>query len=152
MGSVVHLIVRRNGEGTSAGHRITGIDTKIHQDLFQLRCVRRDGPQIRNDLENDTDGLGKCSPQDSFKVDNQAAGIQRDSPSFDPAGKHQDLFHEICAPFRARFKSSQSGNRTGVLVPVAQELNAHHDRGQHIVEVMGDAAGEAAETLQALRS
>ncbi|MEY9117716.1 hypothetical protein ABIE86_006448 [Bradyrhizobium diazoefficiens] len=41
--------------------------------------------------------------------------------------------------------------RIGRLVRVQQEVVRHHDGGQHVVEVVGDAAGELADRLHLLR-
>ncbi len=40
--------------------------------------------------------------------------------------------------------------RIGRLVRVEQEIGRHHDGGQHVVEVVGDAAGELADQLHLL--
>ncbi len=40
--------------------------------------------------------------------------------------------------------------RIGRLVRVEQEIGRHHDGGQHVVEVVGDAAGELADRLHLL--
>ncbi len=102
--------------------------------------------------EVELDLLADQPAQQHGEVGQRVAEVEHLRPQRLPARERQQLPHQRRGARRVLLDLHDVlERRIGRLVRVQQEVVRHHDGGEHVVEVVRDAAGELADRLHLLR-
>ena len=139
-------------QAPAARHRVARVEDQVHQDLLQLSGVGADGVEPGRQLRHQFDAFADQPAEHLAHPDDQCVEIDRRRMEHLFAAERQQLpgqggralarldhFDHVGAARIVR------GER------VDDEVREAEDRGQQIVEVVGDAAGELADGLHFLR-
>ena len=74
--------------------------------------------------------------------------LYRELPALNTSGEREDLLDQIGSAAGTAFDGVEDFVLLRVLFLELQELNGHHDGGQHVVKIVRDAAGQRADALQ----
>jgi hypothetical protein len=96
--------------------------------------------------------LGKGPLDDRLDLADDLLELDRDARAFDAAREGQHLAYEVGAALRAHRHVRDDLLRALVEAVHPQEVDAHRDRREQVVEVVRDAARERADALDALRA
>ena len=107
-------------------------------------------PQVGRDLDVHRDVLGKGAADEPAEFPDQAREIHRFAIIIQPAREGQHLADQVGAAPRARRHHVQQRAVFLRADPQLEQVDRHHDRGEHVVEVVGDAAGEHADAAEPL--
>ena len=136
----------------AVGHRVAGVDREIDDHLLELRDVDLDRPEIAAMHEVELDLLADQPPQQHGEIGQGVAEIEHLRPQRLAAREREQLPHQRRGAGRVLLDLHDVlERRIGRLVRVQQEVVRHHDGGQHVVEVVRDAAGELADHVHLLR-
>ena len=139
-------------EPAAAGHGVAGVDREIHDHLLELRNVDLHRPQIAAVHHVQRDLFADQPPQQHVEIGQHLAEIEHLRPHRLLAREGQQMPHQARRPVGVLLDLHDVlERRIGRLVGVEQEIGRHHDGGQHVVEIVGDAAGELADQLHLLR-
>src|SRR5258706_28038 len=145
-----HRVFRRDTQSAAVGHGIAGINSKIDHHLMELGRIAHDRPEVLGNLGFKLDGLGKSVVNDPDDFLEQMAGLQKHAFTLDTACESQDLLDHVRPAFSAGFQNSEHALALIVAELLAQNLHGHQNRGEHVIEVVGNAAGERADAFHAL--
>ena len=144
-------VARLDGQHAAVGHGVAGVDDQVHQHLLELRRVEADAAEIARGDDAQLDVLADDAPQQVLHLHDQRVEIDDARLGDLPAREAEEL------PGQRRAALGGVADAAEVLVRrvVAFELGAGHldvaeDGRQQVVEVVGDAAGEAADALHLL--
>ena len=139
-------------EPAAAGHGVAGVDREIHDHLLELRNVDPHRPQIAAMHHLQRDLFADQPAQQHVEIGQHLAEIEHLRPHRLLAREGQQMPHQARRPVGILLDLHDVlERRVGRLVGIEQEIGRHHDGGQHIVEIVGDAAGELADQLHFLR-
>ena len=151
--SVIHKSVHGlDGEPAAARHCIARVDREVEDRVLKLRRIRLDLPQAGGQHGLDFDLLAKRAVEQLAHAGDQLVDDQG-------LGRKRLLARERQKPLRERRRALgavDGGFDEPFNVGLAarqlalQEVKAAHDDGEHVVEVVGDAAGELADRLHLL--
>ena len=132
-------------------HRVAGVDDEIDDHLLELVEVGLDQPQVAAVDDVELDRLADQPAQQHLQFRQHVVELQRLRAQRLPAREGEQLPHQ---PRRAigvllDLHDVLEG-RIGRPVIGEQQVGIADDRGQHIVEVVRDAAGELADRLHLL--
>jgi len=142
-------VAAAQGERAALRHRIAGVDREVEHHLVELRRIDADAAArlLQREVQADAGAQGAAQhPADRGQrlVDPHGAWTQRLA-----AAERQQLPHQRRAAFRAAGDLRQLVARAGV-GDVVEHLGGVEDRGEQVVEVVRDPAGELADRLQFL--
>ena len=136
----------------AVGHRVAGVDREIDDHLLELRDVDLDRPEIAAVHEVELDLFADQPPQQHGEIGQRVAEIEHLRPQGLAARECQQLPHQRGGAGGVLLDLHDVlERRIGRLVRVQEEVVRHHDGGQHVVEVVRDAAGELADHVHLLR-
>ena len=116
---------------------------------MELGRIALDRPEVVVDADRKLDRFGEGVAGDGGDLAHQAAELDWDPLALGAAGEGQELADQIGAAARVRLQDRE--HPLALLRPVAaQQLDRQQDRRQHVVEVVGDAAGQRADALEPL--
>ena len=147
---VEHHVFQVNGQFAALGHGVARVDTEIQQDLVELGRVAGDGPEVVGGMKFKLHRFGKGFVNDLLDFADDVFGLDRDAFAGDAAPEGQHLFDETCAALHVGFQGVQQFLPVGVGDFFLEQLDGDEERRQHVVEVVGDAAGQGAEAFHAL--
>ena len=132
-------------------HRVARVDGEVHQHLLELTRVDAHAPEVGVLHRHQLDVLAQQPAQHTVDVEHEAVEID-DARLDDLApGKRQQLAGEVGGPLRgARDLGDVAARRVGGRHVVLRHLGVPENRGQQVVEVMCDAAGQPADAFHAL--
>ncbi len=143
---------RLHGQLAAIRHRVAGVDREIDDHLFELRDVDLDRPEVAAVHEVELDLLADQAPQQHGQIGQGVAEVEHLRPQRLAARECEQLAHQRRGAGRVLLDLHDVlERRIGRLVRVQQEVVRHHDGGQHVVEVVRDAAGELADHVHLLR-
>ena len=133
------------------GHGVAGVDRQIHQHLLDLAGIRVHDAEVIVEHRGDLDVLAQQAPQHLERVLDDGAQIECHRLDHLAAGKREQLASQSSRPFgRLRDLLDAAAGRVVRLQVQHRQLGVAEDRGQQVVEVVSDAAGEPADALQLL--
>src|SRR5262245_45150617 len=138
-------------EPSAGGHRVAGVDAKVHQDLPDLRRVADDAPQVVRNANLKFDVFRKSAIKNSGDVSDQFGRSERDAFAFGAAGEGQDALDQVFAPLRALAHQRQPTAALIIQAPLVQRAEPHQDRRQRAVEVVRQRAGQRPVAFHPLR-
>ena len=138
-------------ELAAVGHRVARVDGKVHDHLLELIEVGLDRPDVAPVGHLELDRLAEEAREEHRDVGERLVEIDDGGPQRLPPRERQQL-------------ADETGRAIGVLLDVhdvlegrvgrpvrgQEQVGEADDRGQHVVEVVRDAAGELADRLHLL--
>ena len=141
-----------DGEPAAVGHRVARVDGEVDDHLLDLAGVRlhraEPGPECRAELDVLTDQ----APQQLFQVRDEHVQVQHLGRQHLLATEGEQLAREVGGTPRG-FADLFDVFPLGHLGPegLEQQVSATEDRGEEVIEVMRDPAGEAPHGFHLLR-
>ena len=139
-----------DGQGPAFGHGVAGVDGEVEDRVFELvgvahaMCRAGIEPGLDPDLSAD-----RVAEQALHRLDHRVDRDRRHADPLDPRESEQLAGQLGAAP--GRFERGLGDPlEPRVLDPRGDHLQPAHDRGEEIVEIVGDAAGELADRLHLL--
>ena len=132
-------------------HRVARVDDEIDDHLLELVEVGLDQPQVAPEHDVEFDRLADQPAQQHLQVGQHFAELQRLRPQRLAAREGEQLPHQAGGPVGVLLDLHDVlEGRIGRAVVGEQQVGIADDRGQDVVEVVGDAAGELADRLHLL--
>jgi hypothetical protein len=136
----------------AVGQRVPGVGAEIDEHLLDLGRVRQDQQRFlaEHQLERGTGRQGRAQQRRGF------ADQRRERPDREmlrlASAEGKDLLHQAARTGRRLLDLFEVvGRRMRRLEFLARQRDVAEDRGQDVVEVVGDAARQGADGLQLLR-
>jgi len=142
--------VRRDGDVTVIADRVAGIGDQVHEHLQQLGRVAHGGAQFGVPLHGHRDAARHEVAGERDQVIQQHIRIDRDPSAVHAAGEGQHLTDHLRPALGRGLHRAEHLTALLVRLVLCEQLHRHQDRGEHVVEVVGDAAGERPEALEPL--
>ena len=141
-----------HGELAAVRHGVARIHREIHHHLLELRHVGLHRPQVAPVHQLERRPSRRAAARSSMvEVGQRLAEIEHLRPQRLAAREREQLPHQARGPVGVLLDLHDVvERRIGRLVRVEQEVGRHHDGGEHVVEVVRDAAGELADGLHLL--
>ena len=144
-------IARLDGDLADAGDGVAGVDAQVGQDLVDLGGVHLDRPQVRSGQPGQIDVLADEPPQHLEHARHGLVQVEHLRGDGLLAGKGQQLPGEVGGALGglADFLEIVM-ERLGRVHLVQGQLRMAEDHAQHVVEIMGHAAGQPAHRFHLL--
>ncbi len=142
---------RLDAQRAALRHRVAGVDREVHQDLLDLVRIGLDRPQVRAGHRQQLDVLADQAAQHAVQVQRQLAEV--DDPRLDDllAGEGEQTVREVRGALRRLADLPQLRlQRMRGAEPGVDQIRVAEDHRQHVVDVVRDAAGQAADALELL--
>ena len=140
-----------HGELAAVGHGVARIDRQIDDHLLELRQVDLHRPQIAAVHHLQRHLLADQPLEQHAEIVDRLAQVEHLRAQRLLAREGQELPHQRRGAVGVLLDLDDVlERRIGRLVGVEQEVGRHHDGGQHVVEVVRDAAGELADQFHLL--
>ena len=137
---------------SAARHRVARVDGKVDDDLFELPLIDLGETEIAAVDELQLDILADQAAQQVRQLDQHVADIEHARLQRLLAREGQQLPHEIGGAVAVLLDLHDVGEgRVARPEPHQQQVAEPDHRGQQVVEIMRDAAGELADRLHLLR-
>src|SRR5271170_6712849 len=132
-------------------HGIASVYGEIEQDLVKLGRVARDGPEFIGYLARDPDVAGKGFAYYPLEIVDQVPQPDGNPLAVNSTREGKHLAHQVGPTSAADVNSVEdlAAARIGAGFELEQ-LDRHHDGGEYIVQVVGDAARERSDALHPL--
>ncbi len=135
----------------AVGHGVARVDDEIDDHLLELVEVGLDQPQVAAVDDVELDLLADQAAQQHLQFRQHVAELQRLRPQRLPAREGEQLPHQTRRAIGVLLDLHDVlEGRVGRPVVGEQQVGIADDRGQHVVEVVRDAAGELADRLHLL--
>ena len=118
--------------------------------LLDLRGVAEQDAGLLGDARVDLDGAREGFVGDALHLLDEMFGVQQNALALHAARKHEHLPDDVRAAPRTGFQRLETGSHALVLGVVLDKLHGHHDRGEHVVQIVRQAAGEGADAFEPL--
>ena len=144
-------VARAQQDVAAVAHRVARVDDQIDDHLLELVEVGLDQPEIAAVHDVEIDRLADQPAQQHLQFGQHVAELQGLRPQRLPAREGEQLPHQARRAIGVLLDLHDVlEGRIGRPVIGEQQIGIADDRGQHIVEVMRDAAGELADRLHLL--
>ncbi len=144
-------VARAQHDAAALAHRVARVDDEIDHDLLELVEVGLDQPEVAPVRDFELDLLADQPAQHHLQFRQHVGELQHLRAQRLPAREREQLPHQ---PRRAIGVLADLHDvlerRVGRPVVDQQKVGIADDRGQHVVEVVRDAAGELADRLHLL--
>ncbi len=153
IGRVQEDIARLDGQFAALRHGIAGIDRQIHQHLLDLPRVRQDVAQIGSGLRNQVQVFADHPTQHVVEIQDQRVEIEHARLDRLFTCKGEQLVSESRGALGSVEDFVQIAGDLMILrwQRVAGQLGIPADRREQVVEVVGNAPRQPADTLHLLR-
>ena len=149
---VVEIDVRRfDGECPAVRHGVAGVHRKVHEDLGNLARIGVHEPESLAHARHEGDVLADDPPKHPAHIDDRVVEVQGLRPQNLLPAEGQQLGGQ------ERGLLGRTADLGDVVAPaitgwqiVHDQIRVARDRGQHVVEVVSDAAGEQPHRLELL--
>ena len=141
----------RSDDAAALAHRVARIDDEVDDHLLELVEVGLDQPEVAPVRDFELDLLADQPAQHHLQFRQHVGELQHLRPQRLPARERQQLPHQARRPVGVLPDLHDVlERRVGRPVVDEQQVGIADDRGQHVVEVVRDAAGELADRLHLL--
>ena len=145
-------VLRAQGDLAAVGHGVARIDDEIHHNLLELVDVRLHQPQVAPVLQVQIDLLAHKAAQQHLQVGQHVAQLQHLRAERLAAREGEQLTRQRGGAVRVLLDLHDVlEGRIGRAMVGEQQVRIADDRGEHIVEVMRNAAGQLADGVHLLR-
>jgi hypothetical protein len=131
-------------------HRVPRVERKIEQDLLELPAVRTYVPQVVGEPQLQVDRVADGAVQHARQAVHHLVEAQRRGLHHLAAPEREQLPRQRGGPLGRALDLGHVLLHPRVGGAVLDEAGVAQDRRQQVVEVMGDAARQLADALQAL--
>ena len=135
---------------SAADDRVAGVEEEVHEELLDLPAVRVDPDRLGGRGGGDRDAVAERPPEQVDDLADEHGEIERLRAAGLAAAEEQELTGEVRGLVR---RASDRGDVVGDLAVGPQALRDERrvvrDDAEQVVEVVGDAAREPAEALEA---
>ena len=141
-----------NQNSAAIGHRVFGIDDQVHDHLFQLAGIRARMSHVRSQLGGEVNVFADQRTQQSLHICNDGIHVHHfEFQQLLPAEGEQ-LPGERGCPIRGLLNGLNLDQQRIVLIQrFHQNFGVPADHHQEVVEVVGHATSETADSLHFLR-
>ena len=119
---------------------------------MDLRRVRRNCPEVFRHIGPDIDRFRKRFGGDLLHFLDKMLHLDVHAFAFDAACERENLLDHVGPSFGARLERVEYPLTVGAWKFSPQDVHRHHDRAQHIIEVVRDPAGKRSDALHPLRA
>ena len=131
-------------------HRLRRVGAKIEDHLLQLGGFAVDDGGVRNLRDGQLDARWKRSAEQGRGLEDQISHPRQAAARVAPPAERKDLPDQNARPFRRPQDLAEIVRGQAVLRDLRLgDFGVADDRAENIVEVVGDAAGESPDRLQA---
>ena len=146
---VEHRVARVDDDDARRSRGLAGVDHQVHQDLIDLRSIRQDVPgrvEIRAELEPRIDREAK----ELHHLGRDLVDRERHRHLGAALREAQERPGELGARLRGRLDLGERLEAGRIVLALAERAGDQADRGEEVVEVVRDAAGELTDRLDPL--
>ena len=150
----VEIGVRRlDGQAAAIGHRVAGVDGEVEDRVFELIGIDRDLPQAACEHGLDGDGLADRPAQQFRHALHQPVDVDRLDLLRMLAGEREQALHQRGGALGGLARRIEQALDARIVVADAARghVDVAEDDGEHVVEVVRDAARQPADRLHLLR-
>ena len=141
-----------DGDLAGIADGVAGVDEQVHQDLVELRRIDVHLAGVASRLPDQIDILADEPPQHLQHPCHGCVDIEHLGSNSLFAGEGQELPGQIGGALGRLANVLQAGmERMRALQPPERQFAMADDDAQHVVEIMGDAAGQPAHGFHLLR-
>ena len=138
---------------TAIGHGVAGVDAEVEQRVFQLVRIGQHRPKPRPGHHLHVYSRPHGAPDQILHAAHQAVGVGRARIQRLTAGKGQQAVGQGRRAFRRLLRRGGEALHVGepsLCDPLPDQVQAAADAGEQIVEVVGQASGQLADSLHLL--
>jgi hypothetical protein len=150
VGVVDDDVLGLEGEAPALGHGVARVDREVEHDLLQTHRVDDHGPERGLGDRVDLDPLAEGAPQEQVHAPETFVEVHRPRRHHRAPGEREEVAGQLGRPLRRPEHLLEVVEPLGLHV-LAQELSRAEDRRQEVVEIVRDAAREAADAVHLLR-
>ena len=145
-------VVDRDLEPPAVRHRVVRVHREVHDHLLELAGIRADRGRRRCGQQLELDVLAEQPLQQRSDRGEDLVQIDRTGLQHLAPAEREQLVGELSRALgRTADLAEVVGERRIAVRALQQQRGVAADRGQQVVEVVRDAAGEAADALELLR-
>ena len=148
---VDHDVRRLDRDRAAARHRVARVHREVDDHLLELRRVGTNRRELRLEHRQELDVLADQAAEHHVHVGNDGIQVEHARLQHLPAAEGEQLPRQRGGPRGGLLDLLGVAAQPRVGVAADQKLAVAGDRGQQVVEVVRDAAGEAADRLHLLR-
>ena len=141
------LDLHRDAQPAAVGHGVSSVGDEVDEHLHDLGRIAPQGRHV-SVLDLDVDRLRQHREREGGELVDEPVGVHGVSSALDAASERQHLADHVRPPGDRRLHGVEQLGLLACGVHRAQELHRHEHWRQHVVEVVGDSAGERAEALE----
>jgi hypothetical protein len=131
------------------GHGVAGVEREVHQDLMHLRRIGHDRQAAVVEIQLHRDVLWDQRPQHRQGLAYERVHQERLAPPGAALGEHQQLLGQVAGPLGGAAGVAQRVEVPGAGRGLRQhQIEVSEDRGEEVVEVVRDPAGQTPDALQ----
>ena len=149
-GRFAREVVRGNRDRAAVRHGIAGIHAEVEQHLIQLRGIAAHRPQVGAHMGDAPDVRREGVLHHPAEVGDQMPDLEDDGAVRPSAREGEDLLDHARAAPGAGFDNVDDLVGVGIRGLRAQQLHRHENGREHVVQIVGHAAGQRADALEAL--
>ena len=142
---------RLDRKAPSFGHRVPGVESQVQDHLLELRGFGLHRRNVVTEPHVQLDILTEHALQHPLGIAHHVVEVEDTGSDDLAAGEGEEAMGQIAGPLR---RAPDLRERGAILLGAdrarLQEFGVAEDGGQQVVEVVGDAAGQPADALQAL--
>ncbi|CAH2602877.1 protein of unknown function [Rhodovastum atsumiense] len=138
-----------DAQHATARHGVAGVDGEVQHRILHLRGIGFGDPQPGGAIELDADGFAEAALQQVHRVRHHRVQVDRLARQRLLARKRQQAAHHLAA-VQCRADDLPGRPRHHGVTEVRERLRRQGDDAEQVVEVVGDAAGQFADRLQAV--
>ena len=144
--------MRPDGQPADAGDRVAGVGGEVGQELVHLIRIDADPPRVGAGRPHQLDIFADQAAQHAERRPDRVVQVEHSGGHQLATGEAEELAGDPGGPRRGRFDSFEiQAHGTGRVAGEQRQFDVPGDDAQHVVEVVGDSAGEAAHRLHLLR-
>ena len=144
--------MRPDGQPADAGDRVAGVGGEVGQELVHLIRIDADAPRVGAGRPHQLDVFADQAAQHAERRPDRVVQVEHSGGHQLAAGEAEELAGDPGGPRRGRFDGFEiQAHGTGRVAGEQRQFDVPGDDAQHVVEVVGDSAGEAAHRLHLLR-
>ncbi len=144
------LVPRGDEQSTPARHGVSSVEHQVHENLHELGYVAGRRRQRVCPVDDDADRVGHRVAGVRDEIVEQGVDHHDVTTTLDPACEGEHLAHHLRPALDRGLERRKQFEPVGVVLVLREQLRRHQNRGQHVVEVVGDASCEGSEALHAL--
>src|SRR6185312_9923535 len=136
----------------ASGHGVAGVEDEVEKGGLDLIGIGQRGPQLGGELLPDLDMLTHRPMQEIIHADDDLVEVDRLRAELLAAREGQELLRQLLGAARGQRRRGDEAQQPRLVAELAfEQLEIAGNHGQHIVEVVRDAAGELTDRFHLLR-